>query len=205
MNIGDFHLFEQLQRLGFLSRRRNLPRTDQAMFCQLLRLSQELGSGVGSIDHLPFPVDHVIALNAVELDWPLRTIRHRSHQRRCPTGLGTRRSVVVSPPGLLRLGRLLYPTDLRRIKGRARPRHAKSAQCGRLRERRPRCRRQRNVPGDCPRDTTDIPSGRVGYGACRTRSLDTGGRILGSDRSIDHTCDSATGRAAPPYRGLKNI
>lgn len=170
------------------------------MFCQHLRLTQELGSSVRSIDHLPFPVDHVIALNAVEFDWPLRTVRHSSHQRRRPTGLGTHRSVVVSLPGLLRLGRLRYPTDLRRIIGRARPRHAKSAQCGRLRERCPRRCRHRNVPGNCPRYTTDIPRRRVGDGACRTRSLDTGGRILGSDHSIDHTRDAATGVANGGHR-----
>ena len=64
----------------------------------------------------------------------------------------------------------------------------------------PRRSRQRNVPGSCPRYTTDIPRRRIGDGACRTRSLYTGGRIFGSDRSIDHTRDTATGVANGGHR-----
>ena len=62
-----------------------------------------LDGGIGKIGRLipgGAQVDHVIALDAVELYRPLRAVRHRSHQRRCLTGARAGGSIVIGFPGL---------------------------------------------------------------------------------------------------------
>lgn len=94
---------------------------------------------------------------------------------------------------VFRLGRSPNPSDLWRIKDRARPCQTQSAQDGNFRNRSRRDCRQCCISTDRPCCTTNIPRRGMGRSTRHARNLDSCRNILCGNRGIDHARYSRIG------------